>query len=146
MSAMTTTLLIPEPPAMELHVQRIVDVRMIDWPNQRLTSNDLKTSRWSTKDKIKTWRQVGFKTFRTAPPIPEGHIARVVLWCRNPKSHQLKDPSNLQPTAKALVDGITDAGVWPDDNAKYVIGQDCRAIQPAGALELVIQIWTAPRP
>lgn len=32
------------------------------------------------------------------------------------------DPSNAAPTVKALIDGITDAGVWPDDDHTYVIG------------------------
>lgn len=30
------------------------------------------------------------------------------------------DPPNLYPTVKALVDGMTDAGVWSDDNSKII--------------------------
>lgn len=32
------------------------------------------------------------------------------------------DPSNAAPTVKALIDGMTDAGVWPDDDHIHVIG------------------------
>lgn len=32
------------------------------------------------------------------------------------------DPSNAFPTVKALIDGITDAGAWPDDDHTNVIG------------------------
>lgn len=32
------------------------------------------------------------------------------------------DPSNAAPTVKALIDGMTDAGVWPDDDHTHVIG------------------------
>lgn len=30
------------------------------------------------------------------------------------------DPPNLYPTIKALVDGLTDAGVWTDDNHEVI--------------------------
>lgn len=30
------------------------------------------------------------------------------------------DPPNLYPTVKALVDGMTDAGIWTDDNHKVI--------------------------
>ena len=32
------------------------------------------------------------------------------------------DPANSAPTIKALIDGITDAGAWPDDDHAHVIG------------------------
>lgn len=32
------------------------------------------------------------------------------------------DPANAAPTVKALIDGLTDAGVWPDDDSSHVIG------------------------
>lgn len=32
------------------------------------------------------------------------------------------DPANLYPTVKALVDGITDAGIWEDDDHAHVDG------------------------
>lgn len=30
------------------------------------------------------------------------------------------DPDNAQPTVKALIDGLTDAGLWTDDDYKHV--------------------------
>ncbi len=30
------------------------------------------------------------------------------------------DPANLWPTVKALTDGMTDAGLWPDDNSEHI--------------------------
>lgn len=36
------------------------------------------------------------------------------------------DPANAYPTIKAIVDGMTDAGVWPDDDSRWVIGPDMR--------------------
>lgn len=37
-----------------------------------------------------------------------------------------RDVSNWSPTAKAILDGITDAGVWADDNDAWVVGPDLR--------------------
>ena len=31
-----------------------------------------------------------------------------------------RDPANYAPTIKCLVDGLTDAGWWPDDTPEYV--------------------------
>ncbi|RTE47914.1 hypothetical protein [Actinobaculum sp. 352] len=36
------------------------------------------------------------------------------------------DPANAEPTVKAIIDGLTDAGIWPDDNSNYVHGPDYR--------------------
>ena len=30
------------------------------------------------------------------------------------------DPPNLYPTVKAIIDGMTDAGIWVDDNYKVI--------------------------
>lgn len=30
------------------------------------------------------------------------------------------DPANASPTVKALLDGLTDAGFWPDDDSEHV--------------------------
>lgn len=36
------------------------------------------------------------------------------------------DPGNASLAVKAALDGLTDAGVWPDDDSKHVIGPDYR--------------------
>lgn len=36
------------------------------------------------------------------------------------------DAGNVYPTAKAVVDGLTDAGLWPDDENDFVVGPDLR--------------------
>lgn len=35
-------------------------------------------------------------------------------------SSRRADPANASPTVKALIDGLTDAGYWPDDDSKHV--------------------------
>ena len=51
---------------------------------------------------------------------------RVVLWVAPLTRNRRRDPSNWAPTAKAIVDGLTDGGIWPDDNSDWVEGPDCR--------------------
>lgn len=31
-----------------------------------------------------------------------------------------RDPHNLDPTKKPIIDGLVQAGVWPDDNSEWV--------------------------
>lgn len=40
------------------------------------------------------------------------------------------DPANSYPTIKALIDGLTDAGLWADDDAEHLIGPDMRLGEP----------------
>ena len=39
-----------------------------------------------------------------------------------------RDSQNLQPTAKAIVDGLVDAGLIPDDSTTYLVGVDTRIV------------------
>lgn len=64
-----------------------------------------------------------------------------------PRDSQPRDPINLTPTQKALVDGLRDYGLVPDDDSRYVTDL-MPAIHPAekgqpGRLWLEITITTA---
>ena len=53
------------------------------------------------------------------------------------------DPANAYPTIKALIDGMTDAGIWEDDSAKYLVGPDMRRVAgrpPKGTHTIAIMI------
>ncbi|RTE48808.1 hypothetical protein [Actinobaculum sp. 352] len=55
---------------------------------------------------------------------PRGRV-RVTAWVQYPTRGRA-DPNNAAPTTKALIDGLTDAGIWPDDDHTHVIGPDHR--------------------
>lgn len=38
----------------------------------------------------------------------------------SPPTNRRMDPPNFYPTVKALVDGLTDAGLWQDDNGQII--------------------------
>lgn len=37
-----------------------------------------------------------------------------------PPTRRRMDPPNWYPTVKALIDGLTDAGIWTDDNSRVI--------------------------
>jgi crossover junction endodeoxyribonuclease RusA len=41
-----------------------------------------------------------------------------------------RDPHNYMPTVKAVVDGLVDYGLIPDDSSKYLTGPDLRMGEP----------------
>ena len=43
----------------------------------------------------------------------------VIVTVYSPTKSRL-DPPNLYPTVKAIIDGMTDAGIWVDDNHKVI--------------------------
>lgn len=76
---------------------------------------------WAQKAKrTKALRLLGHVTAKQADAIDLGtcHVAAFIGYPRNGKA----DPANAAPTIKALIDGITDAGAWPDDDHVNVIG------------------------
>lgn len=62
--------------------------------------------------------------------------ARVVCELRFDKTRR-RDPGNWAPTAKAVLDGLVDAGVFPDDDETHVTGPDMR-IGPSQPNEVLI--------
>ena len=74
---------------------------------------------WAKKAKItKAIRTEAFIRCRAAR-IPRTKHLTVQLHYQ-PRDNRRRDPSNLMPTQKALVDGMVDAGVVPDDTPQYV--------------------------
>lgn len=59
--------------------------------------------------------------------VPRLNRARVLYLVHPSARTRVFDPSNWALSAKAAVDGLSDAGVWADDNAAVVTGVDPRA-------------------
>lgn len=36
------------------------------------------------------------------------------------RQNRRRDPHNFYPTIKPIIDGLTDAGLWPDDTPEFV--------------------------
>lgn len=120
-------------------------------PTERLNANDgrgqsrIAAIRYTKQ--VRAWREAGrLCAFngRRRPRIP--NLATVTVFFGTDRPNQRRDPMNWYPTVKALVDGLTDARFWPDDDASYVlIAQPVFTadIKPA---HFVIQIeWAEPQ-
>lgn len=57
-----------------------------------------------------------------------------------------RDPSNWTPTLKACIDGLVDAGVWPDDSGEWVGVLEPRFYKPDGpAADADVIVTLIPR-
>lgn len=74
---------------------------------------------WAARARqVKTWRTAACAAADASPHrlLPP---ALVELHLPVPDSRR-RDPMNYAPTMKACVDGLVDAGVWPDDTPEFV--------------------------
>lgn len=84
---------------------------------------------WSVKaHRTKALRRKAFWAAKKA--LADGALSkwekvRIVAHISYPTA-RAADPNNAEPTTKALVDGLVDAGVITDDSHRYVIGPDHR--------------------
>lgn len=133
--------LLPEPP-MDLYVQRTLDTRHIVWKTHQLNSNQRHGKAVYVSPSVRIWRMTALSAFRRIPPVPEGTSSRVVVHFRFPTRHAKREAANYQPTVKAIVDGLVDAGVLPDDSWPHCIAQDAREVRPCtGTLEITVQVF-----
>lgn len=74
-----------------------------------------------------------------AEKIPAMRRARMV-GVFEPPDNRRRDPANWAPSWKAIVDGVVDAGVLPDDNSNYLDGPyaELGEVHPKGRLVLYI--------
>jgi hypothetical protein len=117
-------------------------------PDVRLSMND--RTHWARKARItKEWRQAAFTWSLNAVshgltrPQPPSRV-KVVFEVKDP--WRRRDPHNLAPTVKAIVDGMVDAHIWPDDSSKWVTIDDPEFRRELnGAPVRVVRVELTPR-
>lgn len=87
----------------------------------------------------KAWRQAACVAVRAGFHPYRFELARVVVYYRFPNNRR-REVSNLQPTSKAIVDGLVDALLLVDDDDKHVIGPDNRREYPNGPARVTVTI------
>lgn len=86
-----------------------------------LSSNDRK--HWSQTFKlVAAWRDQGRQAGSGLPQHEKPYVLAELAFGDNRR----RDDHNFMPTVKAIVDGLTDAHVWLDDNSSILIGPDLR--------------------
>lgn len=106
-------------------------------PYGLLTMN--RRGHWSERrDVTDYWRPTAAAAARRAH-VPAMRLAAITVTFHKATAARY-DPGNLAPVSKAIVDGIVDAGVLPDDSREYLIGPDHRAGLPADRPLVVVTI------
>jgi Holliday junction resolvase RusA-like endonuclease len=93
-------------------------------PSKPLNMNDRDGHPAQTRRRGKVWRHAAY--YAAVDAINRGRLRRplpfstvqLTIPVRSLKSR--RDPSNWAPTTKAVVDGLVDARVWPDDSSEFV--------------------------
>lgn len=94
-------------------------------PNAQWLSSNMRFPHWGAEhDRKKSLRLRGEIT-GLASGLAFNTPVRVIAHIGYP-TNATADPGNSAPTLKALIDGMTRAGIWVDDDSKHLIGPDYR--------------------
>lgn len=87
--------------------------------------NGTPAQRRALKTKRDAWLQAGWAlgNMGVKPKITGVATVRLIFGTNRP--NQRRDPHNFAPTLKYVIDGLTRAGWWADDDAKHV-----RTVEP----------------
>lgn len=112
-----------------------------DAPDRPLNMND--RLHWARKaERVRNWRTRAMIAARQAGVLNVG--PSVVLVTLSVSTAGRRDPSNWYPTVKAIVDGFTDAGAWPDDDSTNVATLEPKLVKRKGSLvEVELSAWNA---
>lgn len=92
---------------------------------------------WAVKARTtKEIRQASMLALRAEGVPPCKRVRVRLLWAVSDKRR--RDPSNMMPTQKAVVDGMVDAGVVPDDTPEFVVEEMPRLMMVEKGREGVI--------
>jgi crossover junction endodeoxyribonuclease RusA len=100
-------------------------------PARFLNANH-RTDRRAVTPVRRAWREAGTVHAR-AGRLPQLGRAHVTITFRF-TDRRRRDVHNLYPTAKAIIDGLVDAGVLIDDSDQYLTGPDLRVGEPIAAV------------
>ena len=111
---------------------------------QLLNAND-RDAHWGRRKKLTdSLRQTAAWLARQQriPLLERAHVLAVY----QPPDKRKRDPGNWYPSYKACIDGIvTDAGILPGDDAKYLDGPDPRLGEPYPGGRIVLVITELPQ-
>ena len=92
----------------------------LQFPYERPPLNANQRLHWANKARMTRKVRETTALLARAEKIPPCSRIKVrLLWCVTDKRR--RDPSNVVPTQKPMVDGLVDAGIVPDDTPEWVI-------------------------
>ena len=76
---------------------------------------------WAARAELtRRWRTAAYYATVAALPGKRDHGPTIVTVELPVRDSRRRDPSNYVATVKPIVDGLVDAGVWPDDDGSWV--------------------------
>lgn len=111
-------------------------------PSELLNMND-RDPWYVVRPRAKSWRAAAYIAAMQHIEPPRQLPPALVELTLPVVDRRRRDPHNFAPTLKHVVDGLVDAGLWPDDTPEYV-----RTLEPALAVrrDRVVRISITPRP
>lgn len=98
-------------------------------PNRQGKPNWINTNdrdHWATRSrKTKAWRNITHWVAK-AERLPQGLDHATIIGYVHKTNGAAYDAHNLMPTLKAIMDGLVDYGLIPDDQNKHLTGPDIR--------------------
>jgi hypothetical protein len=112
-------------------------------PAPWLSANQRRDLRRQTPDR-RAWRDAGLVHARRVhlPKLQRAHLLAELCF----QNRGRRDVHNFYVTVKALVDGLVDYGLLPDDSDDYLVGPDLRRgpVCRRGLGEIVLTITALP--
>lgn len=104
----------------------------------KLISSNQRLHHYLRNSLTQTWRQAAFVYARHAKlrPLQRAHI---VIHVGFPDGRK-RDINNYQLTGKAIIDGLVDYGLLPDDNDAHLVGPDMRPAPKVSTLVPTIRV------
>lgn len=143
------------PTAQGLHAVLPIDLRLVDWKRDHLSLNDHKAHHYERSRREQLWQDLAARAAHQmrVGPVP-GERARIEIWYRFPDNRR-REVGNLQPTSKAIVDGLVQreertkgkarrrpfVQLLPDDSDRYLVGPDNRRDPVNGPHQVVVRIY-----
>lgn len=99
----------------------IVEQWTVPLPYKRPPLNANQRLHWAARARtVKEIRQAAALALKAAGVPPCARVKVRLVWAVSDPNRR-RDPSNVMPTQKAVVDGMVDAGVVPDDTPEFVV-------------------------
>lgn len=112
-------------------------------PGRLLNANEISSGRihWATKARMAAqWRAAARIAGLTTGRGPAARaLPPCLVQCSFPvPDRRRRDPANYFPTTKPIIDGLVDAGLWPDDTPEWVEERSPRLV--VGASHVVVDL------
>lgn len=115
-----------------------ITFRSLDLPWS--TNDDRRLNEYARHEKVQHWKalaKIAWGTQGKRQNIGKGLIRVTIPFAQ----HRRRDPSNYCGTVgKAIIDGLVEAGVWPDDTAEYVMHLE-PVLRVTKLPNTIVEIW-----